>query len=93
MADNRILDDILKVASDNYTADPTQVLWRSVEFFLKTLSVHMEILKTLNEAQGKVFDEETIVKQVFADLERQILDNLRKQKKPTNILTMRNKVL
>lgn len=93
MSDQRILDDILKVASDNYTAEPIQVLWRSVEFFLKTLSVHIGIVKSLEEAQGKVFDEETIVKQVFADLERQILDNLRKQKKPTNILTMRNKVL
>lgn len=93
MSDQRILDDILKVASDNYTAEPTQVLWRSIEFFLKTLSVHVGMVKQVEEAQGKVFDEETIVKQVFADLERQILDNLRKQKKPTNILTMRNKIL
>jgi hypothetical protein len=93
VADNRILDDILKVASDNYTAEPTQVLWRSVEFFLKTLTVHVGILKGMHEAQGKVFDEETIVKQVFSDLERQILDKLRKDKKPTNIITMRNKIL
>jgi hypothetical protein len=93
VSDQRILDDILKVASDNYTAEPNQVLWRSVEFFLKTLSVHVGIVKSLEEAQGKVFDEETIVKKVFADLERQILDNLRKQRKPTNIITMRNKIL
>lgn len=93
MSDQRILDDILKVASDNYTAEPTQVLWRSIEFFLKTLSVHVGMVKQVEEAQGKVFDEETIVKQVFADLERQILDNLRKQRKPSNILTMRNKIL
>jgi len=93
MADNRILDDILKVASDNFTADPTKVLWRSVEFFLKTLTVHVGILKGMHESQGKVFDEETIVKQVFSDLERQILDKLRKDKKPTNIITMRNKIL
>ena len=93
MSDHRILDDILKVASDDYTADPTKVLWRSVEFFLKTLTVHVGILKGMHEAQGKVFDEETIVKQVFSDLERQILDKFRAEKKPTNIITMRNKVL
>lgn len=93
MSDQRILDEILKVASDNYTADPTQVLWHSIEFFLKTLSIHVGMVKEFEESQGKVFDEECVVKQVFSDLERQILGNLRKQSRPTNILTMRNRIL
>jgi len=90
MQENHILEAVLKIASNNYTADPSQVLERSAQFFLKTLTVHLEMLKSNKESRGEVFDAESLIKDVFADLQKQVLAKI-DTKPPSNIVTLSSK--
>lgn len=89
MRESPILDDILKVASNNYTLDPNTVLQNITETFVRALRVHMQIVKSMNEEKGQPFDEMAVTKEICKSLEKEILAPFKDKKPQSNLVSLK----
>lgn len=69
-------NEILKVASDDYTADPIETLRRIRNAFASTLLVHCQVLQKVSKQAGKELDMMDILEKVVGDMEKAIAKKL-----------------
>lgn len=70
--EREIFEAMLRVASENYTANPLEVLFRARHFFKRALQIHAQVLKKMIKDKSMEIDINEAIREVIRELEREV---------------------
>jgi hypothetical protein len=70
--EKEIFEAMIRIASENYTANPLQVLFRARHFFKRALQIHGDVLRKMIKDKNLQVDVNEAIREVIKGLEKEV---------------------